>query len=90
MKTFKRIVVLVILLNLLTAVSCDTDEELCDKCIAAQEHYYQALLGNGCSLVTTGPARDKVVNACDNGVAKATAIQTACANGDPQPDYNCN
>ena len=90
MKTIKRIVVLVVLFNLLTATSCDSEEDLCNKCISAQEHYIGSLLENGCSLVTTGPARQKVVNACDNGLAKATAIQTACANGDPQPIYNCD
>lgn len=91
MKTFKRILILVLLLNLSTAVSCDTEEDICNECIAAQEHYIESLLQNGCSLLTTGPARQKVVDACENnGLAKATAIQTACATGDPQPEYNCD
>ncbi len=90
MKKIIKISVLFIAFTLLTAGSCESEEDACAECIAAQEHYIEALLGNGCSLVTTGPARQKVVDNCDNGTAKATAIQTACANGDPQPVYNCD
>jgi hypothetical protein len=85
----KKIIMLVLLLNLFGALTCVPEEDACDECKAAQEHYYQALLNNSCNTIATLEARGKVIDRCNNGAAKADYLVSTCGSID-SPNYSCD
>jgi len=89
MKKIIKISVFFILFSLLTASSCETEEDLCADCIAAQEHYFEALSNNSCNTIATLEARGKVIDRCDNGTAKADYLVSVCGSIDT-PTYSCD
>lgn len=91
MKVFKRFTVLIFLFSLLISISCISEEDACEDCLDAQKHYFSALKNNSCNTIATLEARGKVINACNNGVAKADYLVSVCRDPDqPSPSYNCD
>ena len=91
MKVFKRFTVLIFLFSLLISTSCLSEEDACEDCLNAQRHYFSALKDNTCNTIATLEARGKVVDACNNGAAKADYLVSVCRDDNqPSPSYTCD